>query len=182
MFCVSSVWCAKNFHVSVNQTRMVNDIFFRESDKNLSGDLPEMLSFMVWATVPEYSGTPMDFTGVMNFFKSNPGNFFLIGDSSILYALTGRPSVSPVLWFHPGQTLPASNSPLFPAFEDLLMEKLRKFKVKYIVTEHVREWDTWMEVSLRYFPRLAEWVDSKGSACASFGPFTIYEIPPIGKM
>ena len=183
IFCVSSVWCAKNFHVSVNQTRMANDMFFNESDKNLSGDLPEMLSFMVWATVPEYSGTPGDFNSVINFFKSNPGNFFLIGDSSILYALTGRPSVNPVLWFHPGQTLPASTSPLFPAFEDLLMEKLRKFKVKYIVTENVRgEWTTWMEVSLWYFPRLVGLLDSKGSACAKFGPFTIYEIQPIGTM
>ena len=142
--------------------------------------MPEGLSFLVWSTPECYKGTPDDFVNTINFFKNNEGNFFLIGDSSILYALTGRPSVNPSLWFDPGQTIPLPSSPLFPDFQGLLMKALKKHHVRFIVLEATKikkgQGFTWSDVSLTYFPKLDKLVQETGSVRAVFGIFTVIEL------
>jgi len=177
-----SLWCAWNFDRRVNATRMVHDfIYMKKADMSADHEMPEGLSFLIWGTPQKYCGTPANLSHIVDFFKRHIGNFYLLGDSSILYALTGRPSVNPVLWFHPGQTLPTTKSPLFSAFQDRLMEALRKYQVRYIVLEVVKNrkapfYTTWSGVSLEYFPALRELVQKNGCERERFGPFTIIEL------
>ncbi len=184
---VSSLLCAWSFDRQVNANRMVHDFIYKDKDnKHQKAEMPEALSFLVWGAPNCYHGTPDDFKQLINFFQQNEGNFYLVGDSSIVYALTGRPSVNPVLWFHPGQTIPRIESPLFPAFQDRLMEALLKFNIKYIVLEETRTHTvptTWSGVNLGYFPALTEIVEKEGRKREQFGPFTIIElVKPIGEL
>jgi hypothetical protein len=127
-----------------------------------------------------YPGTIGDFAQVVRFFRSRSGNFLLVGDSSILYALTGRPSASPVLWFDPGQTLPNEESPLFPSFQQRLLNALSTYRVRYVVVEATKlrkgRAGTWSGVNLATFPALQRLVAVAGSVREVIGPFTIYEI------
>jgi hypothetical protein len=177
----NSLWCAWSFDRQVNATRMVHDFIYKKKANKgpKQEEMPGALSFLVWGVPRSYRGTPEHFLRIADFFQRHTGNFFLLGDSSILYALTGRPSVNPVLWFHPGQTLPSAGSPLFPAFQDRLMEALRKYRVKYIVLEGSRAApsnSTWSKVNLAYFPALDELVQKQGHEVERFGPFTIIEL------
>ena len=172
ILCGGSLWCAWNFDRQVNATRMVHDfIYNNKADQDQKQVMPGTLSFLVWGVPKKYCGTPEHFMRIINFFQRNTGNFYLLGDSSILYALTGRPSVNPVLWFQPGQTLPYAGSSRFPSFQERLMESLRKYRVRYIVLE-----TTWSGVNLEYFPALKELVYRNGYERERFGPFTIIEI------
>lgn len=176
----SSLWCAWNFDRRVNATRMVHDfIYKKKTNEGPQQEKPGALSFLVWGAPKSYRGTPEHFLRIVDFFQRHTGNFYLLGDSSVLYALTGRLSVNPVLWFHPGETLPRAGSPLFPAFQDRLMEALRKYRVRYIVIEGSRAAPynfTWSKVNLAYFPALDDLVQKKGHELEHFGPFTIIEL------
>ena len=55
---------------------------------------------------PFYRTSAAQLDRTIAFLSRQPENFLLIGDSSILYGLTGKPSVSPSLWFHDGLTAP----------------------------------------------------------------------------
>ena len=186
LLCGGSLLCAWNFHKHVNMTRMVHDLVYEKKfAKDFRNNMPERLSFLVWATPERYKGTPEDFKNTIDFFNGNAGNFFLLGDSSILYALTGRPSVNPALWFDPGQTLPFPTSSWFPDFQDLLLKSLIKNHVRYVVLEATRQKNgqgyTWSNISLAYFPKLNELVQKTGSVRAVFGVFTIIELPNMDK-
>ncbi len=187
LFYGGSLWFAWNFHLNVNTTRMVHDFTYEgKADKTFGRQLPEQLSFLIWATPKSYRGTPADIAQVVEFFKQNPGNFFLVGDSSILYALTGRPSVNPALWYCPGQSIPRPASPFFTDYQDRVMQSLRKYRVRYIVLEAVRERNgqevTWAGVNPAYLPRLDELIRAKGIERERIGPFTIMELKePLGE-
>jgi len=187
ILCIISLWVAWNFDRKVNATRIVHDLRYTEKDaESPKQKMPEPLSFLVWKTPKAYSGEPKDFLRIIDFFQHNEGNFYLLGDSSVLYALTGRDSVNPILWFHPGQTLPYRTSPLFPAFQNRLMQTLQKYNVRYIVLEST--WGvknnlsdfspgiTWGSVNLSYFPSLHELAMKKGHERERFGPFVVIEL------
>lgn len=187
ILCLASLACAWNFDRQVNATRMVHDIAGAKNDMgNRHDTLPEMLSFLVWKTPENYTGKPGDFQRIIDYFQTHKGNFFLLGDSSVLYALTGRPSVNPILWFHPGQTIPYKTSPLFPAFESRFMQVLRKYHVRYIILEsawttednlyHCPPGSTWSCTNLSHFPALHEQVLKNGRERERFGPFQIIEL------
>ena len=172
ILCSGALWCAWNFDRQVNATRMVHDLIYTAEDGKVPQQkMPNALSFLVWKTPASYSGQPKDFVRLIDFFQHHDGNFYLLGDSSILYALTDRPSVNPVLWFHPGQTMPHPDSPYFPAFQNRLMAALKKYDVRYIVLE-----ESWSQIKLTYFPALHELVIKKGCERERFGPFTIIEL------
>jgi len=59
------------------------------------------------AATPEFTRTDGDsLRRVLAYLESTPAPVFLLGDSSVIYALSGRCSPSPVLWFHPHLTVP----------------------------------------------------------------------------
>ncbi len=169
---ITALWSAVKFDRKVNATRMVHDLVFSKQDRlSPKYGQPEALSYLIWKSPARYRGTPEDFHAVVDYFHDHEGNFLLLGDSSVLYALTGRPSVNPVLWFHPGQTLPYRTSPIFPAYEARLMKSMARYQVRYIVLE-----PTWSSVCLDDFPTLRALVQESGVKRVSYGPFVIIEL------
>jgi len=79
-----------------------------------------------------------DLRKTVDYLKEKKENFLLIGDTSILYALTKKPSVNPSLWFHEGLTMPAFVQKGFSLYENELIENMKKYNVKYIVVEGQR--------------------------------------------
>jgi hypothetical protein len=72
---------------------------------------------------------------VVSYFKSKPGNFFLLGDSSELYAMTGRPSVNPAIWFGRDLNAMLEDPPRKQRFEDAIRSNLLRHEVKFVVIE-----------------------------------------------
>jgi hypothetical protein len=176
-----SLFSAYKFNVDVNATRLVSDLIYKKNQSEETGQkMPDPFSFMVWAAPPRYHGTPSDFAHIADFFQRNPGNFFLVGDSSILYGLTGRPSISPALWFDAGQTLPLPTSRFFSGFEDRLSKSFQKYQVRYVVLEQSseieRQYGTWRGVNLAYLRGVYTLVQRVGTVRERFGPFTIIEL------
>ena len=143
----------------------------READR-AEGHLPPGLAFMRWSRGPS-PYEPDEMTALIRFLREADGNFLLIGDASILYGLAGKPSVSPVLWLDPGQTVPQLRSPEFARFEAELLERVRRDNVRRIVLERP---STWTRVSLDAFPRLVEL--TKAGACGErpFGGTRVIEL------
>jgi hypothetical protein len=144
-----------------------------EADR-AEGHLPAGLEFMRWSRGPS-PYEPDEMTALIRFLREADGNFVLIGDSSILYGLTGKPSVSPVLWLDPGLTVPPLRSPDFGRFEGELLERVRRNNVRRIVLERP---STWTRVSLDDFPRLVQL--TKGGSCGErpFGGARVIELCP----
>jgi hypothetical protein len=176
-----TLFCAAYFDRRVNRTRMVNDLIYREDAPDAGPANIKGLEFMIWAVPRKYPGTPADFRRFLEFFAHHKENFYLIGDSSILYALTDRPSMNPVLWYHPREALPQRTSPYFADYQVRQINALINNNVKYIVLEYCRHRrgalrTTWLGVSLSYFPVLDKIVQTHEKARQTFGPFTIIEL------
>jgi hypothetical protein len=124
---------AVRFDIEVNRTRRVHDMVITDSSEVLPAVTPA-LRFLRWAIPSRYTISPQDVADVIDFFRTR-GNFFLVGDSSILYGLTKHPSVSPVVWFDPGLTLPLSTAPSYAQFLRRLYARMEQYDVKYLVVE-----------------------------------------------
>src|SRR5205085_2934508 len=97
----------------------------------------------------------------------------LISDITPLYALAGKPSVSPALWLHPGLSIPTPKTPAFDRFEDEMIRRLRTFDVQWIVLD---EPHTLRDMSLADFPRLRALVLEHDCAERTFGAVRVIEI------
>jgi len=142
-----------------------------EADR-AAGHLPAGLEFMRWSRGP----SPYDadeLTALVRFLHNADGNFFLIGDATILYGLTRKPSVSPVLWFDPGLTIPALDSPAFRQFEDTLVARIRRDNVRRIVVEKPL---TWTHLTFDRFPQLVAVTRNGGCGETRFGEARVLEI------
>jgi hypothetical protein len=135
------------------------------------GRLPAGLEFMRWSRGPS-PYEPDEMTALVRFLREADGNFFLIGDSSVLYGLAGKRSTSPVLWFDPGLTIPPLGSPAFSDFEAALVDRLARDHVRRIVIERPL---TWTHLTLNDFPRLIAL--TRGGACGErlFGAARVLE-------
>lgn len=157
--------------------RKANDIWFVSKDS--SSLKTTGLSFMRYL-VPEgeYHASANDLDGVADFFRRNKGNFLLIGDYSILYGITGRPSIAPSLWFHPGLTMPVAGTTKFQQYERQLAASMLRYHVKYLVLEGEQ---TFMKVRLSDFPVLSNLVSDSACREFSFGGFRIIELCGSGR-
>lgn len=161
------------FNHKVNQTRLVHDMIFQRESIYQRASLPDSLKFMVFATPTKYAFTANNLKRTIDFLKKQRANFFLIGDSSIIYGLTGRPSVNPVLWFHPGLTLPYVESNAFLQYEYKLIQNLKKYRAKFLVIEGEM---TWFNLSLANFKILPSLIEKDSAENKKFGSFVIYRI------
>jgi hypothetical protein len=162
---------AMRFNRQVNVTRAAIGLGFdRRAPSPL---LPAALGYLRWATPDFVDYGAADLSAIVRYFQSHPGNFFLIGDSSILYGITGRPSTSPVLWFHPNLTLPYVGMTATSTFEEQLLRHLHGRDVRYIVLEGKM---TQMGVSLASFPALAAEVGARKCGEDDFGGFRIVSL------
>lgn len=172
-FMFVAVLDAVSFNNNVNKTRFVHDFKLGTRPKTSSAKLPAGLEFVDFAMPPQYRFRPEALKRVTDFFKEEKVNFFLLGDTSILYGLARRPSVNPSLWFHPGLTIPASDSDDFRLYEERLLENIQKYKVKYLVLEGDR---TWFNISLNNFKKLQALIRENSVENKTFGQFRVLRI------
>jgi hypothetical protein len=163
---VASVVEAARFDLLVNERRAG----IGAPPAAAAAPLPTALRYLRWGVPPFVHYASGDLAEVAGFFASHPGNFWLLGDSSILYGVTGRPSVSPVLWFHPYLTIPFADRREQQELDRLLRRHLRVYDVRYVVLEGEA---TQMGVSLATFPVLQRRVDALRCGEETFGGFRI---------
>jgi len=156
--------------------RRVHDIVFNPTQAMRPAT--PALAFMRYQTPRRYQVTAGQLDRIIAYLSRQPENFVLIGDFSILYGLTGKPSVSPVLWFHDGLTAPPYGSPEFQRFQDRMMEHMAKYNVRFVVVEGKH---TWMKTSLHQFPRLRDMVEASRCEVVRIGGFQIHRLDPEGE-
>jgi len=162
------------FGRTVDAPRLEHVKYDADEAKRAEGHLPPGLEFMRWSRGPS-AYEPDELTALVAFLRGADGNFLLIGDTSILYGLTGRPSVGPTLWLDPRLTMPHPESPEFAQFENDLVERIRRGDVRRIVLDRSM---TWTHLTIDQFPRLVRL--TKGGACGErvFGGARVLEICP----
>ena len=136
------------------------------------GHLPEGLAFMRWSRGASHY-EPQELSALVRYLRDADGDFLLIGDSTVLYGLTGKVSPVRALWLDPGLTFPAADSREFAAFEADLIARVRDFGVRRIVLEGSR---TWTGVSLNDFPTLKQLAAVRACGEKTFGEVRVLEM------
>lgn len=162
-----------DFLTKEDRTREVNDMAFELPLPAVASSLPPELSFMQWQLPPAYTYSPKDLRAATAYLRHAPGNFMLVGDTTILYALTGKPSTSPVLWLHVGLTYPTPGSAGFADFDQTLAAAIIRHDVRRLVVEGQR-----MEDVLVTFPSLRHVMVTQGCTGTDFGMFKVTELCP----
>jgi hypothetical protein len=151
---------------------MVQKAYDPRAAASAEGHLPDGLAFMRWSRgVSHYE--PDELTALVHYLRDADGDFLLIGDSTVLYGLTGRVSPNRALWLDPGLSVPPSNSREFAAFEADLMARLRSLGVRRIVVEGSQ---TWSGMSLNDFPTVKQLAASRPCGERTFGEVQVLEI------
>jgi hypothetical protein len=162
------------FVATVDNPRLEHVQFNTAEADRAEGHLPPGLEFMRWSRGP--SGYDAgELTALVRFLREADGNFLLVGDSSVLYGLTGKPSVSPVLWMDPRLTMPHPEAPEFVVFERDLIERARRAGVRRIVLDRPQ---TWTHLTFDHFPQLMALTKNGGCGVRSFGGARVLEICP----
>ncbi len=170
---VGAVWDAYRFHVDVNVTRSVNDIHWAGAPAPGENALPVALSFLQWQVPTVVPYDAVDLGEVAAFLAAQDRGFLLLGDASILYGLTGKPSAAPSLWFHPGLTLPPPGTSEMRAYEDWLLARIAERDVRFLVLEGRH---TWNHFALADLPRVAEMVRTGTGRRLHFGGFRVVDL------
>lgn len=162
------------FVATVDARRLEHVQYSADEARRAEGHLPPGLEFMRWSRGP--SGLDADeLTALVRFLRETDGNFLLIGDSSILYGLTGKPSVSPVLWLDPRLTMPHPEEPEFEQFERELLARFRIHDVRRVVLDRSK---TWTHLTIELFPQLVRVTKSGACGERTFGGARVLEICP----
>ena len=160
------------FTAHVDATRMVHETTY---DGRVAAaaqrHLPKALAFLRWTNIAAYD--PDQLSSLVRFLREADGDFVLIGDSSILYGLTNKVSVSAAVWLDPGLSLPSRRTPEFVEFEAELVRRLRRYNVRRIVVEQLV---TTAGVTLDDFPTLKRLAESSACAEHTFGLVRVIEI------
>lgn len=78
---------------------------------------------------------------LLNYLEIRGDNFVYFGDATILYALSGRPSVFPALWFHEGLSYPARESAERSIFERQFRFALVRNDVRFLIRDGNQTWN-----------------------------------------
>ncbi len=158
------------FERTVNVPRLVHGL--QEMPADPAAVLPAPLRGLRWRLSPLSHWEARDLVAVTAYLRSRPGAFLLVGDTSLLYALAGKPSVLPALWYHRHLTIPGRRSPLFPAFDARLAASLRAHDVRTLVLEGEQTFDG---TRARDFPAVAALL-AREERRVAFGGFTAIEV------
>jgi hypothetical protein len=152
--------------------RRANDMVVTAAERAqpLPDGLLRSTGFAVWKVPKPYVSASDSFERLLGFFAQRPGNLLIIGDETILYGLTGRPSVTPFVWFHPGLTF-RREAKTYAHLEQLLDASLRKHAVRWIVIPANPSWMGWNRrtwVSLRQ--------NLAGASCEQVGTYEVCDV------
>lgn len=81
------------------------------------------------------------YRALLNYLESRDDNFVYFGDATILYALSGRPSVFPALWFHEGLSFPVRGSAERSVFERQFRDALVRNDVRFLILDGFQTWN-----------------------------------------
>ncbi|MCG8547517.1 MAG: hypothetical protein MJE12_25245 [Alphaproteobacteria bacterium] len=134
-----------------------------------------MLRGLLWSFPDEAASIGIEtrasaYRALLDHIARRSGNFLLIGDATILYALSGRPSVFPSLWFHEGLTFPAENDPRRTYFEQRLADALIDNVVAFVVMDGPA---TWVKTRATDFDVLRSCLSKEDSAIVAIGGFRV---------
>lgn len=119
--------------------------------------------------IKRYGVTKEDMENLFLYLKAKNENFFIFPDFTIFYALAGRPSPQPLLWFHKGLTyLPAYD----PFLDGWIVEGLKKNKVKAVILEEA----SLLDDRINDFPLLKAYIDDNFRLWDKIGIFNILEL------
>lgn len=166
-------WDVYQFDQRVNQTRLVLESEFIKDGSTVEMVGGSGLEGMHFAAA--YYPKEMRPDSLILFLKEQPGEFFLFGDMSLLYGLTGRRSVSPVLWFHEGLTLPKRDSPEFGAFSKELTEAVIGSRPRYVIFDGTGRL-TYTHLPWEAFPELNAWLQSNTLSTRKMFGFEVCEL------
>ena len=161
--------------------RTGNEFEFHKNKFSLSVDAANIhpaLSGLHWIMPSKIDGhggeqRASNYKSLLDEIAKRKGNFLLIGDSSILYALSGKPSVFPGLWFHEGLSIPKQFSARRRKFEKFLVRSLLRNDVRYVVVDG-RE--TWMASQASDFAVLNACLDYDDAEAETIGHFRLLPI------
>lgn len=173
---------AARFAREVDATRSVNDLAFdAELAEREQANLPARLAYLRWSVPKLVQYSPSDLAALVEYLRARPGGMFLVGDASPLYALAGKHSVFPALWYHPTLTFPSTVDPRFGAFEEQLLANLAEHDVRTLVLEP-RVWvgdvPAGKLITLERFPRVQALVEARQRSERQFGAFRVLELAP----
>ena len=109
------------------------------------------VGFVRWTVPGHYTSAAGAFPELVEFVRSRPENILVVGDETIIYGLTGKPSVTPFLWFHPGLVW-ENDDRSWREMEDALIRNLDRYNVTKVIVPANVGWAFWQISS---FPKLA---------------------------
>jgi hypothetical protein len=166
------------FNNQINAGRVVHDfVYDARRFRPYQRLLPAQLRFMKWGTPGAYPFLPGEVRDITEYIRARPGGLFVLGDASVFYALTGRQSTNPSLWFHAGLTMPRPGTDLFDRYEQRLLDNFRKYDVRFVLLEGRQ---TWLGVKLGDFYRLGTYLAETPHSDTSFGLCRLIELAPPG--
>jgi len=116
-----------------------------------------------------------DFEQLLEHLKQQDRAFFVMGDSTILYALLGKRSPQPLLYFQPNHSFLPND---IPQLDERVTAALVSNDVQIVVREKVKfmkeDGDTYQK-----FPRLWTWFTTRFQHVAEFGNYEVWERTPI---
>lgn len=164
------------FNNQVNADRVVHDfVYDARRFRSHQTDMPQALSFMKWGTPGAYAFLPGEVKAVTEYVRARQGGLFVLGDASVFYALTGRQSTHPSLWFHPGLSTPRPGTELFDRYEQRLLDNFGRYDVRFVLLEGER---TWLRARLADFGRLSAYIAETPHQDTSFGFCRLIELAP----
>ena len=166
------------FHRSVNVTRATHEMDVQAGWSTWSSDasVPSAMrqtGFARWAVPSHYTSTASAFAQLVDVVRTQPENILMVGDETIIYGLTGKPSVTSFLWFHPGLVW-ENDAASWRDMEDALINNLDRYDVTKVIIPANVGWAFWQISS---FPRLAARVRSL-TDCTMAGSYRICDLAP----
>jgi hypothetical protein len=169
---------AVRFNATVNVTRMVHDARYDPGRAEAArGEAPPALAFLEWG-LPSTPYSPHDLRVLVEAVASEPGPVLLMSDSLVVYALAGKPSVNPNLWYDPGVSMPGPDDhPRVDRLEALFLEHLERERPELVVFDPPPGQHRF---HLEMLPRVAAWLQSRRRATGTIGPFPFWRLAPGG--
>lgn len=159
------------FNANVNVHRGVNNLYFREA--SVETETPPGLSYMRFQVPDRYGGLhARDLRDVVDYVRRADGNFVLIGDTTVISGLAGKPTMFPALFVTAALTYPERGDPELVRFERRLVERMASEDVRRVVIER----RTWESVTLADFPQLESIVRRCEASTRRLGFFEIVEL------
>ncbi len=153
--CVIAAACADGFaYFRSDALREVHDMSFSQARSNT----PTSPGLGFLQLQDDIRPTAAEIDALLALLRGSNRNFFLLSDVSILYGLTGRPSVNPYLWFRAGMKSETFLAERRSDYEQRLIANLQRFDVGLIVIDSA---GTRMDLRLEDLPLVQSYLEGR---------------------